>query len=521
VKRRTPSRNDWLLIAAGALLNGLAYPPFHLLIPSFICLIPAVWLLGATDDHRRGDHGRLARGFWLGVITAAVVLHWMPVALWRFAPLAVLGFPVALLIGGGQGAVLFGVIAWVRRVSRVPMVLVFPTVWTALEWLGGHLGELRFPWLGLGTSLTGFPLLVQIADVTGARGVTWLLAAANVTLAAAWPLGPGPHGGLRRLGAVLLGVGLAGGYGAWRSGTVVLRSSGTVALVQTALAFDEGPRHDPDWLMSRLIDQTAVALSRPVDLVVWPEAAVPGELAEHPEWEIQLAQLARRHRTALLVGAPEQGDDPAGGPGLYNAAVLVDTAGRVGPTYRKRYLVPLVERVPRVVPGWPGGRGTTDYQPGSGGDPLVGPIGLLGTLICFESSFENLAREHRRRGADLLVNLTNDAWLSGTGGPAQHPAHLVMRAIENRVAVARVANAGVSGVIDPLGRWRARTPSTRAGVVVAQVYTSDQVAPYVRLGDWVGWLSLGGTVALLVGAAVRDRQRATALRVADRTPGPR
>src|SRR3989449_11190194 len=130
--------------------------------------------------------------------------------------------------------------------------------------------------------------------------------------------------------------------------------------------------------------------------------------------------------------------------------------------FRSHYLVPVVERVPFVparlmqsVPGvgrWSGGFGRGRSLP-----VYSNTLGRFGVMICYESAFEDLARGYRRRGAEFLVNITNDAWYGRTAGPYQHAAHLVMRAIETRMGIARAANDGISELLDPLGQDRKST----------------------------------------------------------------
>ena len=137
------------------------------------------------------------------------------------------------------------------------------------------------------------------------------------------------------------------------------------------------------------------------------------------------------------------------------------------------------------------------------GDPGVlyyARLGPFGVLICYESAFEDMTRRYRAMGADFVVNITNDAWFGETSAPYQHFAHLVMRAIENRVGIARAGNSGISGFVDPLGRAYGLTQLNRRLHTADMLVTSDTVPLYTRLGDWVGLLSLVGT-ALLVGFA--------------------
>ena len=176
----------WPLIGAGAALHVLAYPPFHLLLPSFLCLVPAILLLDEAGMHERPVRRAFATGYWFGLAVLGVLLYWMVFALWHFTPLAALGYVATVAILSLWMGGVFAATVWIRRRTRIPLLLVLPVCWTAAEWAIGHQGDIRFPWLGLGTSLTGYPQMVQIADVIGARGVTLLLVMANVALLEGW-----------------------------------------------------------------------------------------------------------------------------------------------------------------------------------------------------------------------------------------------------------------------------------------------------------------------------------------------
>ena len=260
--------------------------------------------------------------------------------------------------------------------------------------------------------------------------------------------------------------------------------------------------------MAKLVTMSRDLEARgPLDLMIWPEAAIPGYL--RPAWDSAVARSARESRTPILTGGIYAEDRPDGSYEYFNAAFYFDSSGawRRYPVYEKRYLVPVVERVPFVparlmqgVPGighWSGGFGRGRSLP-----LYPSTLGRFGVAICYESAFEELARAYRRAGADFLVNITNDAWYGRTAGPYQHVSHLVLRAIETRMGIARAANDGISEVVDPLGHSAAETGLEREATVSARLRTSDVVPLYTRLGDWVGTLvvltTLGFAGLLLV-----------------------
>ncbi|MFQ5703949.1 MAG: apolipoprotein N-acyltransferase [Gemmatimonadales bacterium] len=503
-------QKDWFLVLAGAVLVLLSYPPFHLFVPSFISLVPAVWLIEKGNRDPTPLRRNLVQGFWFGTATQGLELYWMVFALWRFTPLSVLGYAATVSILATYTALLFALTGWATRTAKISILLTFPVFWTTMRWFVGHQGDISFPWLGLGTSLTGYPTLVQIADVIGARGITFLLVLANVALAMAWhERRVNRSRTVRLVGSVLAGIGLAAAYGVVRQETIELRPVGKVAVVQPNVGYEEKAdksRHDR--IVQDLIEMSArvVDRTRP-DLVVWPEAAIPYYFDYHPNWEAAIAALVIGNGVPVVTGGVDVRWRSRSEYEYYNAAFLFDELGGRGtyPVYHKRYLVPIVERVPWVNPRWFklewfGGFGVGKIRP-----VYHEPLGKFGVIICYESAFEDLSRIYRRSGADFLINITNDAWFGKTTAPYQHKSHLVMRAIENRVGIVRSANSGISEFVDPLGREHHETGLAIRASTADTVLTSDVVTVYSKLGDWVGQLCALLTVALLVYARLQHR----------------
>ncbi|MGH7672237.1 MAG: apolipoprotein N-acyltransferase [Gemmatimonadales bacterium] len=498
------------LMALGAVALTACYPPFRLPPLSFFAITPAVLLVRQVAESA-DPRGAFRWGWWYGLATQGLVLYWMIVALWHFTPLSALGYIATVAVLGLATGGLFWFVVRLRLAApAVPLWAVLPVAWTALEWLIGHLGDVSFPWLGLGTSLADAPVLVQWADLAGARGVTLWVAWCNVMIVEGAlgmrDAGSGMRGSLLRfvapVGASIL---LALGYGAWRMATLPQREVGVVGMIQPNEGFREKwePEHQ-NAVVAKLLamSRQVMALGRP-QLVVWPEAAMPGYLFQNPGWDEAISDLAGASHTPILAGGLHA--DPHVPPPIpyYNAAFLYDSTGGRGshPVYAKHYLVPITERVPFVPVRWlrrvPGlGRWSGGFARGRDLPVYETAIGRFGVVICYESAFEDLPRRYRRAGADFLVNITNDAWFGRTAAPYQHESHLVLRAIETRMGVARAANSGITEFVDPLGRAYASTQLETMTVVADRLRTSDVVPLYVRLGDWVGLVSVVGTLTL-------------------------
>jgi len=488
-----------VLVGLGAIALAASYPPFPLPFLSFFAIAPAVLLLrqAARDANPRAA---FRWGWWYGLVSNALVLYWMVVALWHFTPLSALGYLATIAVLGLLTGLMFWFVVRIRLAApAVPLMLVLPVAWTALEWLVGHLGDVRFPWLGLGTSLADAPILVQWADIAGARGVTLWLAWCNVALVEAATDVRGARYVVRGYASVLVTLLVALGYGVWRVKTLPLRDLGVAGLVQPNEGFREkwDPAH-ADSVVATLIDGSrhlAAEFPRP-QLIIWPEAAIPDLLWRRPQWEAAISALVRETHVPIFTGAVWADStyrsrlDP-----YYNAALLIDSTGewRKYPVYAKHYLVPVTERVPfvpvglfRAIPGlrnWSGG-----FTPGRDLPLYKTALGQFGVIVCYESAFEDLPRRYRALGANFLLNITNDAWFGRTSAPRQHASHLILRAIETRMGVARAANSGISEFVDPMGRTYAATKLDEKTYVSGVIRTTDVIPLYVRLGDWVGLL---------------------------------
>jgi apolipoprotein N-acyltransferase len=253
----------------------------------------------------------------------------------------------------------------------------------------------------------------------------------------------------------------------------------------------------------RHLELTRQLLARErLDLVVWSETAVDADLDALPELVAGIAQLVDESGVPLVTGAPRR----SGGP-LRNSVVLFRPGAGLAEAYDKQRLVPFAEAdatalgwlsplVGRVVAGEP-------YAAGRESRLLHGPA-TLATPVCFEITYADLMRRFAAEGAELFVNLSNDAWFGRTGYPAMHLAHAPFRAVEHRRSVVRGTNTGISAVIDPTGRVRSRLGVFEEGALVAEVRPARAPTFYTRHGD-VPILSALGVVAL--GAIAAGRRR--------------
>jgi apolipoprotein N-acyltransferase len=356
------------------------------------------------------------------------------------------------------------------------------------------LGVFGFTWGTLGYAFLPTPI-VQVADFGGVYLVSLLVAASAASLAA---LLVGSRWPVVVVAALLLAATL---YGVTRKQPAVAQRS--VLLVQGSvnpLDKASGRSVDELQLYENLSQAGLDDAPGAVDLVIWPEGASPLPISD-----VRVRQVLASLGTKAIVGAPSYQHD------FQNSVYGFD--GGITGSYSKRKLVPFGERFPLREPlsflydplfaalGMPG---LLSVSPGDEFSPL--PLGNItaGTYICYESTFPGVARQMVLRGANLLVNVSNDAWFGRTAGADQHFQMGRVRAIETRRYIARAGNDGITAVIDPLGRVVERFPRGARGAYYAEVGLNDQVTLYVLWGNWVVAVSALALLTLLAPTVIRS-----------------
>ena len=489
----------WLAVGAAVIATALAYPPLALPGLGLVMLAPLVYALDSLEPRSAFFAS------WLYSLSFALIgVQWLVYALvfeYRVSALPA-GLFALLVVGGlaavpGAAAACYAALA--PRLGAVGAPLAFAAIWMLGEWV--RAAGLGVPWLLAAQTFARIPLAIQGADLGGTYAVGFVAAAVGAGLGIA----------VRRRQAralampALLAAG-ALGYGAWRL-TAPAPQAGTVRIGVVQASVPQRDRFQPGSAArntARHIEATRALLGhQPLDLVVWSETAIDTDLDLTPSLRSSLEQLARETRVPLVTGAPR-----SEGGRRTNSVVLIEPERGLAESYAKQVLVP-----------W------SEYDPALGGllAPLIGPVtegapyvaGQLPTVfrsgpipfatpVCFEITYPELIRRFRERGADLLVNLSNDAWFGPVGFPQMHLAHAIFRAVETRSWVVRGANTGISAAIDPAGRVVAEIPAFREGTLVAEVWPAGPRPPYARLGDAP---VLAVLVAVLLLTLARTRRR--------------
>ncbi|HET8580225.1 MAG TPA: apolipoprotein N-acyltransferase [Nitrospiraceae bacterium] len=496
-----------LLASASGLLYPLCFPDFDFGPLAWIVLLP---LHVAID----GAHPR--RAFWVGWLAGLIAfigtMFWVVTAMHLYGKMPLLAsYAVMLLLTTYLGlyvALYALAIAWLRKNLSPFAFLAAPFIWVTLELLRTHLLS-GLPWALLGYSQYQWLLIIQIADLTGVYGVSFLIVLVNAAIAevALWivhrfkqPLGPFPW--LSPTAAALM-VALTLFYGhaqlnhSQDTASASPRDSHRsifIGLIQPNI--DQAQKWDAAFrraTLDRYAKLTAQAAQGSA-LILWPEAATPFLFEQELLYRLEVMELVRTHNVPLLFGSPALRHFPNGRPYLLNSAYLLLPDGMILGRYDKRHLVPFGEYIPlkpvlffldKLV------EGIGDFEAGTVYTVLELPIGAgadrnvvkFGVVICYEVIFPNLVREFVANGAQFMVTITNDAWFGKSAAAFQHFGMVVLRAVENRVAFARSANTGISGFIDPQGRILHATPIFTEEVVTGRIPVGRVRTFYTQQGD--------------------------------------
>jgi len=502
-------RRDYLLAVSSGLLLALSFPKTGVAVLSWVALVP---LLLACGHKTAAKASRL--GFACGLACYGAILYWINIAVTTYGHLPIAVSIIIFTILVAYMAVYFAVLCCLMRLGErkgIPVVLSLPFLWVSLEYARSFLFT-GFPWASLGYSQYRILPLIQIADITGVYGLSFLVVLCNVVVYLAirgYVKSRGEKGAYPVFGGIvfLALAGLALGYGYLRLSHPAQGETIKVALIQGNI--DQSIKWDPEFrdatisIYEKLTRRASVG---GVDLVVWPESAAPFFFQDGgtPSWRI--AALASGIHAPVLFGSPAY-DDLDGVRKLYNSAFLLSDEGKLLGRSDKMHLVPFGEYVP-MAKALPFVRklveGVGDFSPGERLVVLNQGKANIGVLVCFEGIFPELSRKYARAGARLLVNITNDAWYGRSSAPYQHLSMAAFRAVENRMPLVRAANTGITALIDSNGHIVRETPLFKEAYLCDRVILGDSVTFYARHGDVFAVLCVLASLAMAV-YALRNR----------------
>lgn len=494
------------LLAAGLLI--LAFPPFDLTPLAWFALVPLFVAI-----RNRSPKAALGLSFLTGIGFFMGVTHWINIidgVKWTDFLLAASYLASYFGLFGLLSALLSRRYEWLYPFTA-------PVVWVSVEYFRSNFFFLALPLALLGHSQYLNPPLIQISSITGHYGVSFLLVMVNATLSDLIVSWTGTKGSVLRPSKVLqasvvaLLVGLSALYGLVAMSGDPPGDQFRITVIQGNIPVER--KWSPELQVSNLNKHVQLtrdaAASTQASLIAWPESTVQGPLLS------AVTDLARDVKTHLVVGSshrPKMQPGESRKPKRLNSAFLISPTGRLEGQYSKIQLFPFGEYLPYVdAAPWPS-RWTSmaNYTPGT----ELTLFNLSGTkfavLICWETFFPDLFRRFVDRGARLIVNISDEAWFGETAAPYHFVAMSVFRAVENRISIARAANTGISGFVDPYGRLIGTVRNSERQIFVDGYLTRDiplsrRKTFYTRYGDLFAYLNVLLTISLVTATALTIR----------------
>ena len=481
--------NPWLQFPPAVLLLPASLAALGLGAPSARAAFKAAWLAGTL-----ACLGNLYWVFWPVQHFGGV--HWL------------LALPMPMLLSLAMAAYhgLFGLLAYAagRRLAPLAVLFCLGVGWLVLDMATGTLLS-GFPWLPLAGAFVPWPLVIQPAAWIGAYGLSALLAllAVGLVLAARD----------RSCALVSLGVALLLLGSGWRLLDSYAETSPgrSVAVVQGNI--DQSLKWDPAYQQATVAKY--VRLSRQVlaeagpELIVWPETSMPFYFQDDTPLRAPVLEFVRSANASLVLGSPAYNKQGERGYTLFNRAFLFTQDAAAPQWYDKEHLVPFGEYMPlaELLPFDKLVQGVGDFAPGRNTRALKTGGLALGVLVCYEAIFTELAQDRVSQGADLLVNISNDAWFGATSAPLQHLRLTALRAVEQGRWVVRGTNTGLSAFITPQGRIRLAGPQFQELAAAGTVHARSELTVFHRF--YGPLLAIAGVLAALAALLLLTGRRAT------------
>jgi apolipoprotein N-acyltransferase len=481
---KNPKLGTSLLALLSGFMLTASFPPSPFPFLAWVALVP---LLKSLDQAAPSSALRL--GFVAGFAHSMTLVYWVIIVMGHYGNLPLTVSVSILILFSLYLSIYPALFAWGYALIGRSFLASFKAagVWVALEYARANILT-GFPWCLLGhTQYLNLPA-IQVADLVGAYGTSFVIVLSNTLI-----YGLVLERNFRRwkweAPLVLLTLALTLGYGYYRISDS-WASQGTLKVAIAQGNIDQSIKWNPAYQEKTIVIYRDLTLrSRPFgpDLVVWPETAVPLFFQNGEPLARSVLQTARDAGAYIIFGSPAYKKEN-GSVSFFNRAYLISPRAEVLGYYDKVHLVPFGEYVPmkrflpfvqRLVVS------AGDFLPGKRVVPLKFPKASAGVLICFESIFPELARTMTQNGATLLVNLTNDAWYGMSSAPYQHFSMAVFRAVENRRPLVRAANTGISAFILPSGKIVEQSDLfTRALLTKTIPLPRSGLTVYTRYGDF-------------------------------------
>ncbi|MCE5313137.1 MAG: apolipoprotein N-acyltransferase [Nitrospiraceae bacterium] len=486
------------------LLLALSFPDHNFFIFAWVGLVPLLITAYGSDTKQA-----FIKGFIAGLVFFTTTIYWISHSIHHYGHIPLILSLLLVVILCAYLALYVGAFAaiysYCMKKTDLPAVFIAPVFWTTLEFLRSYLMT-GFPWASLGYSQYSFLHFIQIADITGIYGISFLLVAINGAITdlvimekrkiekPLYTLVPTISG----LTLLCVSLVLVFSYGFYRLNQNRPLKDVRIAVVQGNI--EQDAKWSPEYqntVISIYKDLSRQASVHAPAMIVWPESALPFAFNYDKKLAEDLTAFQKELNAYLLTGSiMVKQPDPEKkilSPGSSNSAILLDRDGKLSYVYDKIHLVPFGEYVPlrgllffvdRLA------YGIGEYIPGDTYLKATTPFGRFGTLICYEIIFPGMVRKFFTKGGDFIVTITNDAWFGRTKGPYQHFSMAVFRAIENRKPVIRAANTGISGLIDSNGRIQMASSLFERRYMILNAKTDSFMTFYTKFGDIFTYLSI-------------------------------
>jgi len=516
------------------LLLCLSFPPADLGFLAWIALIP--WFMLIVTEERYVYLNAL----FIGTVFIFIQLSWLRHVTY-----------IAWILLSLYCAAYFLCFAFCSRFIifrlKLPLVVVAPFTWVALEYIRSFFLS-GFPWFFIGHTQYQFLPIIQVSDITGVYGVSFIIIMVNAGItdlilyiaarrntrnSSSLHRFPGRKfaffGLICILPLTLLTVILSYGV-SWLS-HYKPQEGPTLCMIQGNIPQEvkfESKEEDEIRILKKYTDLSMSVKGKPVNLLVWPETMIPGLLNIDPELtgrkidvlsQLTPIQLSQDLNTNLLLGGIALtlvGDEQI----YFNSAYYYNKEGKFVDRYDKIHLVPFGEFTPlkkyfpflaKLVPyeiGLSHGQRRALFRL----DTSQQGSFVFGSSICYEDTVPSLIRKFKKDGADFMLNITNDGWFRNSAELDQHLAIMVFRAVENRFCMARAANTGISSFVGPDGAIYAKLSDSKgkyreiSGTLIDRIKLVEKYNPfYTMCGDWFSILCVTASLIMLIMSIFKGR----------------
>lgn len=501
IKKRI--RKERLLLLLSGVFFGISFPPFPFPITLFIFffLLPYLIVIEKKNTLLEINKSSYLTFFTISLLTLYWVGSWQSKAdpfLMMGGGVLVFAYPAVFLIVSSLYYLSKNIF------NREVALWLLPINWVTFEFLL-TLTDLKFPWLTLGHSLSKFTVFIQIADIIGSNGLSLIILYINLLLyKTVKHLQTSAALSFKYAIISIIIFSSIVFYGYLNINDSKNQKKIRVGVVQPNLdPWEKWNTNEIDNLLNEYLRLSEQCIDQNANLVIWPETALPVYLlsAEYHRLVDSIYSFIKKHNIHILTGMPDfrvfyqnPPDDAKFSKSgeyyftTYNSILLFSPVSNEIQRYGKIHLVPLGEKVPFVeslpflgeffkwnvgISSWNTGRDTTVFVLSLESDTIK-----LAGLVCFESVFPSFVSSFSKLGAEFIVVVTNDSWYGNSSGPYQHKEFAALRAVENRKAVIRSANGGISSLINKFGVTEFETKMFTRDVSVVDVPLSSEITFY-------------------------------------------